>query len=217
MDREEITNDIASKLLPEIQSLLDSYRDFNLFFKNLTKVLLLDECDIEAIDMPNKASDDGIYHNQKVLQFVYKDKSINFDLLDGGLLTDNFSIISNTGEKIILFSLDEISNITYSEEELIEKINILVDYDSKLKLLKYTYNHLEKEDFKRFLQSDYDIIFTPDDNYIIKDNCKFFVNVDLDSKEVELTGNVSFYKEDDWQENLNLEDELRKIREANLK
>lgn len=99
MDREEITNDIASKLLPEIQSLLDSYRDFNLFFKNLTKVLLLDECDIEAIDMPNKASDDGIYHNQKVLQFVYKDKSINFDLLDGGLLTDNFSIISNTGEK----------------------------------------------------------------------------------------------------------------------
>ena len=213
MNVDKIATDVVSKLLPELQSILDSYRTFDNFFKNLSKIILLDECDIESLDMPNTASDDGIYHNQKILQFIYKNRSINFDLTDGGILSDNFSILPNTGVKNILFSLEDISNVSYSEEELLGKFNLFVDYSSKFKPLKYTFGHLDADSFKELLQKDYDVVFTNDLVYIINDNCRFFINADFESKDIELTGDVSFYRDDEWQEPINLEEELNKARE----
>lgn len=191
----DLATELRSALIPDIKELLDSFQSFENFFKNLKKIILIDDCDIYSETMPNEATDDKLYHNQKILQFVYKNKTINFDLIDRTILSDDFQILLDTANiTSILTDNEDGEEEIYSKDELLEQFTYSADLNSKLKTLQYTFQHLSEDDFKELLESTYKIEFIGPTPYIRNGNCKHFLYASLIDKKVELTGEVSFLK-----------------------
>lgn len=205
----DLATELRSALIPDIKELLDSFQSFENFFKNLKKIILIDDCDIYSETMPNEATDDKLYHNQKILQFVYKNKTINFDLIDRTILSDDFQILLDTANiTSILADSEDGEEEIYSKDELLEQFTYSVDLNSKLKTLQYTFQHLSEDDFKELLESTYKIEFIGTTPYIRNGNCKHFICASLIDKKVELTGEVSFLKNGEWKDSIMLEKKL---------
>ena len=61
------------------------------------------------------------------------------------------------------------------------------------------------------MEDDYNVIFFSDEIFIEEDNYRLFLKVDLDNHEVILTNQVSFFKDDSWQDPINIEQELMNV------
>lgn len=205
----DLATELRSALIPDIKELLDSFQSFENFFKNLKKIILIDDCDIYSETMPNEATDDKLYHNQKILQFVYKNKTINFDLIDRTILSNDFQILLDTANiTSILTDNEDGEEEIYSKDELLEQFTYSVALNSKLKTLQYTFQHLSEDDFKELLENTYKIEFIGPTPYIRNGNCKHFISASLIDKKVELTGEVSFLKNGEWKDSIMLEKKL---------
>ncbi len=211
MDEKKFKEIINKNLLPAIEKMLENNRDFNFFFNNLKKINVITDCEVESSLQPNPATDNGHYPNQNFLQFIYKDKVINFDLNDGTILDDKFAIIEDSAVCQTLYNRTNNLKIDYTKEELEKVYNSINSKLVPFKNLKFQRNNLTSEEFKKLLEDDYNVIFSSDEIFIEEDNYRLFLKVDLDNHEVILTNQVSFFKDDSWQDPIDIEQELMNV------
>ncbi len=211
MDEKKFKEIINKNLLPAIEKMLENNRDFNFFFNNLKKINVITDCEVESSLQPNPATDNGHYPNQNFLQFIYKDKVINFDLNDGTILDDKFAIIEDSAVCQTLYNRTNNLKIDYTKEELEKAYNSINSKLVPFKNLKFQRNNLTSEEFKKLLEDDYNVIFSSDEIFIEEDNYRLFLKVDLDNHEVILTNQVSFFKDDSWQDPIDIEQELMNV------
>lgn len=211
MDEKKFKEIINKNLLPAIEKMLENNRDFNFFFNNLKKINVITDCEVESSLQPNPATDNGHYPNQNFLQFIYKDKVINFDLNDGTILDDKFAIIEDSAVCQSLYNRTNNLKIDYTKEELEKAYNSINSKLVPFKNLKFQRNNLTSEEFKKLLEDDYNVIFSSDEIFIEEDNYRLFLKVDLDNHEVILTNQVSFFKDDSWQDPIDIEQELMNV------
>lgn len=211
MDEKKFKEIINKNLLPAIEKMLENNRDFNFFFNNLKKINVITDCEVESSLQPNPATDNGHYPNQNFLQFIYKDKVINFDLNDGTILDDKFAIIEDSAVCQTLYNRTNNLKIDYTKEELEKAYNSINSKLVPFKNLKFQRNNLTSEEFKKLLEDDYNVIFSSDEIFIEEDNYRLFLKVDIDNHEVILTNQVSFFKDDSWQDPIDIEQELMNV------
>ena len=216
MDEKKFKEIINKNLLPAIEKMLENNRDFNFFFNNLKKINVITDCEVESSLQPNPATDNGHYPNQNFLQFIYKDKVINFDLNDGTILDDKFAIIEDSAVCQTLYNRTNNLKIDYTKEELEKAYNSINSKLVPFKNLKFQRNNLTSEEFKKLLEDDYNVIFSSDEIFIEEDNYRLFLKVDLDNHEVILTNQVSFFKDDSWQDPIDIEQELMNVSRKKL-
>lgn len=207
MDDKKIKEIINKNLLPAIDKLLDKHQNFSFFFNNVKKINLITDCEVESRVQPNPATENGYYPNQRFLQLIYKDKEINFDLNDGTILDDKFSIVDG-GVVQTIYNRNENLRVDYTKEELESAYNSINQKIVPFKNLKFQRNNLSSEEFKRLLEEDYNVIFSQDDIFIEEGNFRLFLKVDLENHEVIITNQVSFFKDAAWQDTIDVEQEL---------
>lgn len=203
-----LSSEISKKIIPDLEKTLEKFQDFSIFFHNIKKISWLNNCDIQSDIQPNPAQEDGLYPNQNILQLSYKNKIINFDCNEGGLLDSKFNVVEDSGVVYEIFNSKSNVGIKYDYDEVISAYNYLNDHIGTFKSLKYQRINLSADEFKSFLENDYKFIYEDDLIYLQEDNFRLYLNVNFDSKDIDFTNEVQFYKDNEWQDKINLVDEL---------